>query len=188
MSAPGITYHQRTPIGYPRMARPQLIKRYPLRRRFSFPPLFRLFRFALLPFCSSHTNLTKVLRETRRTSLTMLNFPLVQTTNQSACVRYGSEKILCPGGREEECETMKGLGRGGRRGMGGTLEEDKGDTVIGGCRMQTSTGYPKLYRPKKNQIMQSFLLKQSTYSVSASVQLIFCVSNLCCKLTSSWAP
>lgn len=45
---------------------------------------------------------------------------------------------------------MKGLGRGRRRGMGGTLEEDKGDTVIGGRRMQTSTGYPKLYRPKKS--------------------------------------
>lgn len=144
-----MTYHQRTPIGYPRMTRPQLIKRYPLRRRFSIPPLLRLFRFTLLPFFPSHTNLTKVLRETWRTSLTMLNFSLVQTTNQSACVRYGSEKILCPRGREEECETMKGLGGGGRGGMGGTLEEDKGDTVIGGCRMQTSTGNPKLYRRKK---------------------------------------
>lgn len=149
MGAPGMTYHQRTPIGYPRMTRPQLIKRYPLRRWLSFPPLLRLFRLTLLPFFSSHTNLTKVLRETRRTSLTMLNFPLVQTTNQSTCVRYGSEKILCPARREEECKTMEGLGCGGRRGMGGTLEEDKGDTVIGGCRMQTSTGYSKLYRPNK---------------------------------------
>lgn len=78
---------------------------------------------------------------------------------------------------------MKGLGRGGGRGMGGTLEEDKGDTVIGGCRMQTSTGYPKLYRPKKNQIMQSFLLKHAEFL--AQTKHLLCVgerpTDILCK-------
>lgn len=139
-----MTYHQSTPIGYPRTARPQLIKRNPLRRRLPFPPLLRLLRFTLLPFLSSHTNLTEMLRETRRTCLTMLNFSLVQATDQSTGVRYGGEQVLCPGGREEECETVEGLGGGRRWRSGGAVEEDEGNTVIGGSRMQTSTGHPKL--------------------------------------------
>lgn len=110
----------------------------------SFPPLLRLLRFTLLPFLSSHTNLTEMLRETRRTCLTMLNFSLVQATDQSTGVRYGGEEVLRPGGREEECETVEGFGGGRRWRSGGAVEENKGNTVIGGSRMQTSTGHPKL--------------------------------------------
>lgn len=148
-----MTYHQSTPIRYPRTARPQLIKRNPLRRRLPFPPPFRLFRFTLLPFPPSHTNLAEMLRKTRRTSLTMLNFSLVQTTNQSTRVCYGGEQVLCPGRREEECETVERFWCGGKWGSGRPVEENEGNTVIGGSRMQTSTGHPKLYGEKEIKIV-----------------------------------